>query len=45
MRRDTGERDDTTIGDRVAAIVAGGFLAVAFMLAAVLESAWGDDDA
>lgn len=46
MRRDwfTCKRDDMTIGDRVAAMVAGGFLAVAFVLTAVVSSIWGDHD-
>jgi hypothetical protein len=46
MKRDWFTRawDDMTIGDRVAAMIAGCFLVVAFMLAAVVESIWGDDD-
>jgi hypothetical protein len=36
--------DDMTIGDRAAAAIAGGYLAVAFVLAAVVSSVWGDDD-
>jgi hypothetical protein len=46
MRRDWFSRDgdDMTFGDRVAAMIAGVFLAVAFTLAAVAASVWGDDD-
>jgi hypothetical protein len=46
MRRDwfTRDWDDMTIGDRVAAMIAGGYLAVAFVLAAVVSSVWGDDE-
>ena len=46
MRRDWFTRDwnDMTIGDRVAAIIAGGYLAVAFMLAAVVNSIRGEHD-
>jgi hypothetical protein len=33
-----------TIGERVAAVIAASFLAVALMLAAVVQSLWGDDD-
>jgi hypothetical protein len=46
MRRDlfTRDRDDITIGDRVASMIAGGLFAVAFIIAAVVESVWGDDD-
>ena len=46
MRHDwfTRDCDGMTIGDRVAAVIAGGFLAVAFMLAAVVDYVWDDDD-
>jgi hypothetical protein len=46
MRRDwfTRNGDDMTIGDRVIATIAGAYLAVAFMLAALADSVWGDDD-
>jgi hypothetical protein len=45
MRRDwfTRDWDDMTIGERVAAVIAGGFFVVAFMVAAVVQSVWGDD--
>jgi hypothetical protein len=33
-----------TFGDRVAAMIAGGYLAIAFTLAAVVSCVWGDDD-
>ena len=46
MRRDwfTREWNEMTIGDRVAAVIAGGFLAVAFMVAAVVDYVWSDDE-
>ena len=46
MRRDwfTREWNEMTIGDRVAAVIAACFLAAAFMLAAVVDYVWGDDD-
>ena len=46
MRRDWFTRDwnEIGIGDRVAAVIAGGFLFVAFMLAAVVDYVRGDDD-
>ena len=46
MRRDrfTREWNETGIGERVAAVIAGGFLAAAFMLAAVVDYVRGDDD-
>ena len=45
MRRDefTRDRDDMAIGERVA-VIAGGFFTIAFMVAAVARSLWGDDN-